>query len=119
MRDRRCLAVVVCGVLSVAGFPAVHVEAQEASKPMTSQDVVPNEMLVTFGPAVSEADATATIRSAGVEMIGPPMVGGRVFHVRVLDPSKFSQIAETLRNAPGVLATEAVQVVRVPPMPKR
>jgi hypothetical protein len=98
---------VMAGVLMAA--------SQERGRDAVPADVVRNEMLVTFRPGVSDTEAGGIIKQTGAEIVGAPMVAGRIFHIRVPDQRRYNEVERQLRASSAVQATEPVQVVKIPP----
>ena len=89
--------------------------SQQGGSGLSQQDQVPNELLVKFAVGVSTAQATETIQRTGAQIVGAPVLEGRLFHVRAPDPSLLAAVKSALAGAPGVEYVEAVHTVTIEP----
>lgn len=109
-------ATALSGLLMTAGTSmTMSQQGRSGSNPPTS---IPNELLVKFTAGVSPAHARETIQRAGAQVVGDPVLEGRLFHVRTSDPSSAAAVKATLESATGVEYVEPVQPVSIPPAPK-
>src|SRR5262245_7393915 len=112
MNNRKRL---IAAALALLVFSTEMAMGQQVEK---DSNLIPNELLVKFVPNIPTAQAQNTIQGTGAEIVGNPTLDGRLFHVRVSDPSRLATIVKTLKTAPGVEYVEPVSRVSIPPMPK-
>jgi hypothetical protein len=74
-----------------------------------------NELLVKFAADITEAQARESIRRVGAEVIGNPVLAGRLFHIRLRDAASAQSARVALEAVPGVEYVEPVQPVSILP----
>jgi hypothetical protein len=102
-------AVTLTLLLLVAAAPMAV--AQQGGGGVNQPNVVPNELLVKFAAGVSPAQAQESIQRAGAQVVGAPVLDGRLFHVRTSDPSSLAAAKSALEQAAGVEYVEPVHTV--------
>jgi hypothetical protein len=108
-------AALVAATSAILLMIAAPIAMSQQGGSVLNQDQVPNELLVKFAVGVSTAQATETIQRTGAQIIGAPVLDGRLFHVRTSDPSLLAAVKSALAGAPGVEYVEAVYTVRTEP----
>lgn|GEM_PF-4740742 len=112
----------VAGVVSAAGISALLLMvappmavSQQAGGGATQPNTVANELLVKFVAGVSPANAAEILQRAGAQVVGAPTLEGRLYHVRLPDPSVLSTVKSALEKTPGVEYVELVGTVTTMP----
>lgn len=95
--------------------PAV---AQPGAGGLNQSSKIPNELMVKFTASVSASQAREIIQRAGAQVVGDPILDGRLFHVRTSDSRQLADVKHALESAPGVEYVESNQTVSIPPSPK-
>jgi hypothetical protein len=100
---------------TAAPFSAI---SQQGGSVVNQPNQIPNELMVKFAAGISPQQARETIQRTGAQIVGEPVLEGRLFHVRTADSTALATVKGTLRGAPGVEYVENVQGVSIPTPPQ-
>jgi hypothetical protein len=108
----------VSALAMMIALPMVSAQPEGRNVNQPGQQV-PNELLMKVAAGVSRGQAQEIVQRAGGQIIGDPVLDGRLFHIRVTDAGSLAMVKAALERASGVEYVETVPVVSIPPTPNR